>query len=497
MRKLFFISGNNYIRNYVETGVLHAIRNGSSLPVAIESDVAISEKLASELQICGRFKYEANAVFAHDLLFKVLMLTYRRRSTAFAFRYRREWDYLATLWRTAVKVGQSTSQVPFGNLLPRFVRELILVRKSNPDYFLRVVKQSSLLVFARLMSLPGLSALFRLLFDQCVRPNADVEKIIAATRPDLIIIPTNAYEPLLNDVHRLRRKHGYRTFLLVDNWDNLSSKTVFAHPVDYIGVWGQQSVDQSISIHGIAPSAIFKLGTPRFDGYERLIREMAAGKPQPSPVPFEYVLFTGCSIAFDETTALEHLDRACARWNEQTGEQLKIIYRHHPWRLTRKQEVPFDPRNFKHVVPDQQLRNYKRKKREARSVVQPDLNYYPPLLANARFVVGPLTTMLLEAALFRKAILALAYDDGIHLTSPHNAYRFYPHFQGIERIPGLSLIHQLNDLESSFIRTCEMKHYVPDPKLHEQAIAQFLHRDEKSYVDRLTASLAEIEAREP
>ena len=35
-------------------------------------------------------------------------------------------------------------------------------------------------------------------------------------------------------------------------------------------------------------------------------------------------------------------------------------------------------------------------------------------------------------------VLALTYDDGIHYTSPHNAYRYYLHFEGIERIKGLN-----------------------------------------------------------
>ncbi|MEJ7786038.1 MAG: hypothetical protein WKF96_14630 [Solirubrobacteraceae bacterium] len=43
---------------------------------------------------------------------------------------------------------------------------------------------------------------------------------------------------------------------------------------------------------------------------------------------------------------------------------------------------------------------------------------YPALLEHAEHVVCPLSTMMVEAAIFGKRVLVIAYHDGLHETSP-------------------------------------------------------------------------------
>ena len=43
------------------------------------------------------------------------------------------------------------------------------------------------------------------------------------------------------DLVRICENSKTKTYFIIDNWDNLSSKTVFIKKPDFIGVWGKQN----------------------------------------------------------------------------------------------------------------------------------------------------------------------------------------------------------------------------------------------------------------
>ena len=61
-----------------------------------------------------------------------------------------------------------------------------------------------------------------------------------------------------------------KILFLVDNWDNISSKTIFIEKPDAISVWGDQTVKHANLIQKINKKKIFKLGSPKFDNYIQL-----------------------------------------------------------------------------------------------------------------------------------------------------------------------------------------------------------------------------------
>jgi hypothetical protein len=82
--------------------------------------------------------------------------------------------------------------------------------------------------------------------------------------------------------------------------------------------------------------------------------------------------------------------------------------------------------------------------------MQPSLDYCPSLIKNAEFVMGGLTSMLIESLVFRKYYLALAHDDKKNLTSQHNVLKYYVHFRGLEKVEAVNIIHNLDDLADKF-----------------------------------------------
>jgi hypothetical protein len=80
---------------------------------------------------------------------------------------------------------------------------------------------------------------------------------------------------------------------------------------------------------------------------------------------------------------------------------IKIIYRPHPWRQTRKCFDYFIPEDFTNVIMDKQLINYYLANKLLGNInaFQPELEYYPKLLKNCLFVISPLTTMIIDQLL--------------------------------------------------------------------------------------------------
>ena len=71
--------------------------------------------------------------------------------------------------------------------------------------------------------------------------NSEISGIVDRLKPDLIIYTTHCFEPEAFMIPKIAKNVGAKTFFLVDNWDNISCKTVFFNKPDFLGVWGQQS----------------------------------------------------------------------------------------------------------------------------------------------------------------------------------------------------------------------------------------------------------------
>ena len=68
--------------------------------------------------------------------------------------------------------------------------------------------------------------------------NKNISKYVKKLKPDLVVYPTNAFEPLFQK-YQLFVKNKYKSYFLIDNWDNLSSKSILINQPDYISVWGK------------------------------------------------------------------------------------------------------------------------------------------------------------------------------------------------------------------------------------------------------------------
>lgn len=441
MKTLIVISSDLFVRNYLQTDALSGINRADCWYIA-QDTVTHRDALERRENFAGYYHLDNNLQARHNFLLDVLMWRYRDRCRTFRFRFfRMHWPHKGTSWYS----------------LRRIYRILKAVK-----YFLWGSKIASLFV------IPFLKRRIPI----C----RELEELVNKIRPRLVVFPSAAYDPAGPDLVRLSRKLGFKTLFLIDNWDNLSSKSVLWEKPDHLAVWGQQSKEHAITIHGVDGEAVTKIGTPRFEQYfDMNLAEYAR------PYDFEYYLFCGCAVPFDEISALQLLDKEISEQPEIYA-NARIIYRPHPWRQKRSCFDSFKREDFRNVEMDRQLQAGYTSSGD--TTFQPDLRYYPALLGHAKLVIAPLTTMIIESLVCGTRVLALTYDDGVHFTSPHNVFAHYLHFEGIDKIHGLTFCRNKHDLGKTLRDAASSSTLVSTMDIRA-SLKYFLYHDAEPYSERL------------
>jgi hypothetical protein len=461
---LLVISDDGYVRNYLRTDALAELRKTADLHIAAESQLALVDEIRQVDGFAGLFTLEPAMVKRHQLFFEMLMWRYRGRSKTFLYRWMRiaNWDIIRS------------SEGPW-----KFITSTLRWAVSSATNLraLRSPLLGNALVFP--IVAPAIH--------RSLTPNPGLTRLIKDGNYDLVMFPSSAHEASGSDVIRLGKTFAIPTLALIDNWDNLSSKTVLWDKPSHLAVWGEQTRRQAIDIHGCNEASVHLLGTPRFDSYLRPQPKLA--KKDTLALPANYILFVGSAMPFDEIAALRALEDAVAGANISPTE-LRVLYRPHPWQQRRRIPQEFVPETFTYTELDPQLAGAVTagsRSSAQNTGFQPDLGYYPRLLSSARMVVGPLTTMLFEAALCHRPVLALAYPDGHHFNTSR---RYFSHFDGLERVPGFVFCSSVGELPGLVSRI--LVEAAPDPKASDEVTQYFLYRDKRTYPQRLSDLVADI-----
>ena len=117
-----------------------------------------------------------------------------------------------------------------------------------------------------------------------------------------------------------------------------------------------------------------------------------------------------------------------------------IIYRPHPYGISIKKKISVDHLEFVIIDPDV----------SGTAGEFTSIKYFPLILKNAKAVIGGLTSMLIEASIFGRNIVALAHIEKYNIASPHKMYKYYEHFKGIDKLPNLALCESLEKLPELF-----------------------------------------------
>jgi hypothetical protein len=253
---------------------------------------------------------------------------------------------------------------------------------------------------------------------------------------DLIILPSAAFEPIIPQLVDLKFETKTRLLMIIDNWDNLSSKTILWKKPDFLATWGPQSTLHAIEIQNFPESRIFEIGAARFSNhiYAREINKLT----QPLA---RYALFVGTFLKFDELKCLEILNEEI-NINRDVYGDFKIVYRPHPF----KEEFKFDIKNLNNIELDDKLISFT----QQGSTRNLDYAESMKLQLGAKFIVGGLTSMLVESSILGKKYLALVHREKGNVTSPDEVYRSYEHFSEISILPNIAFVDSIEDLSMKF-----------------------------------------------
>ena len=445
----FLILSQIHVRNYIDTGALAVISTNYDCQFLVSQGVSLPAQFHDSYfvervpNMMGR---------NHRRLFELLMFAKRSISSTFRFRIRRLY---------------------FANQDPSIYHPLGFIRHS-----LRRAKMFIVWSCFLLSSLPGICLITLVFFRARLEQSQELEIKTTHHNPDLIIMPSSAYEPMAMEMIRIGKKLNSKSLMIIDNWDNLSSKSVMYEIPDFLAVWGQQSVEHGVLIHNVPSKRIFTLGTPRFEGYF-----LSRNQNLASQFEFKYLLFVGTALQFDERYALETLDKCISGNPKMQG--LKIIYRPHPWRQS---NLVVEVNDLPNVLVDPQVAVAFQKGDKSQ---QPDLAYYPSLLQNAEAVVGGMTTMLIEALIMRTPYLALIWDDPKYITNMREVYNNYMHFRGTGSLSALLLSKSAKDLPASLVELCGLKAKIDNNEL-DCELNYFYDLRNKNFSDRLNTIITTL-----
>ena len=455
-KKLIFIIDNDlYIRNYITTGVIKYLSKNYKLFIIANNNLINKHAINSLPHFIGFYKYSEKKIKIIKCILRQKLWEKRGKSKTIRFKIK---YYLRFF-----KFFEEDININIFFKLPM----LILLYCRN--YLLYFYDTSFLFAY------------FRKYKENKLEINRDIVNFFSKINPDIVLYPNSGENIPQLCLQKLTKKFNTKFFLLVDNWDNLSSKSALTQDNNFYGVWGQQSKEHAIRIQGIKKNKVFNIGTPRFEKYFKMRNSKIKNL-----FNYKYILFLESSFRYKVETDLIPFINNILEKNKKF-QNIKLIYRPHPWRPITKL---LDLKELSNVVIDPQLLPFYKEKLRSLGL-QPDLSYYPGLISNAEFVISGPTTMVIESLILNKSVLLLNFDDKCNFFNPKNIIKNSEHFNAIDKVNLIKMNNNKNQLEQDMI-SCMYSNKNFKKRDTDLQLNYYLFRSKKNYNERLKAIINKI-----
>lgn len=271
-----------------------------------------------------------------------------------------------------------------------------------------------------------------------------IEAIIPEKFGEYVLLPSLGLDPKHDTLLSLAKANGATTVLITENWDNLTSKSSFAEKPDYLTSMGTNNLELISRLHDIPLQNIWPIGLAKYEHLPNVRQSRA-----------DAIWYLGYSQPHDELNSLGIIFDA-SRESKIYGTNLRLCYRPHPHRVKpayTKFDRIMDFTEFVHDTSEVSLNGG-----------LPSLNFtYRQSLQDAFLVIGPPTTMLLEAAAAGFPVIADCIDDQIHRSSAGVVYKDYSHMQDLEKVRNIKIARseeQLGDFVRQAVNDMDVK--IPD-----------------------------------
>lgn len=248
----------------------------------------------------------------------------------------------------------------------------------------------------------------RILFDPCV----EITKLLKDEKPDLIIHPSVLAGLFINDLVDILPKHKIPLLVIMNSWDNPSTKrAMFGNP-DWLLVWGPQTRHHAIKYMGMAANRVINFGAAQFDVYrsQPTITRKEFMERHNISEGYKVLLYAGSSKDTDEYYHLSLIDNAI-----ELGllKQVVVIYRPHPWGSCGKGGHRIHCAKWKHVRVESSMKDYVKNVSDGVSMKITTPSYLDThnILSHVDALVSPLSTIVIEGALHGKPSLCFLPDE--------------------------------------------------------------------------------------
>lgn len=337
----------------------------------------------------------------------------------------------------------------------------------------------------RALALPGVRQLFsKWSYRQLARNRAeDLETLLAHEAPDLIIHPCVLEGLFINDLVEQTSRLNVPLLVIMNSWDNPSTKQAMVGEPDLLLVWGEQTRRHAIEYARMSPSRVLSFGSAQFDLFRNPARLDRATFLRQNKLPDDrpVVMYAGSSKGTREIEHLRVLDDAIER-----GELPKstILYRPHPWGGGGEGGENLLQEHWNNVAIESSMVSYLRD--VAAGNTRKYLSDYRDThdtLTHIDALISPLSTIIIEAAMHGKPTLAfMPIDDSAeHL----EADAAHVHFHEIFEMPEFLKAYNMSELTD---RTASLIELINDPDWACRCIKQskfFVESHDEPYGYRL------------
>jgi hypothetical protein len=307
------ISKNEYVRNYLDSGAFKELFGNHHLTLFTSSEIEINSA-----QMLGFNEVEHLPTLRNlevgQLIFDLHMLRYKSRSSSFKERIKRKfpntvWQirYLRTnqYWKNVLEYSSQSKQQQLTHVVRNAKSNFMQHRINQVEALLKLGK---LFLKGKVKKFTYFMLASRLFFKVSVKvlkfkTKSDSHALNIFQNFNLVVIPSSAYEYQTSLILANAKKSNTKSLLLVDNWDNLSSKSILWEKPDLLACWGDQSKKHAIEIQGMPENAVVTIGTPRIDQYFFCRMNKFVNR-----YGISYILFLGSSLPYDEVGFLKKID---------------------------------------------------------------------------------------------------------------------------------------------------------------------------------------------
>lgn len=264
-----------------------------------------------------------------------------------------------------------------------------------------------------ILALPGVFQFFRAWSHHRIKawPYRDLDALLDREHPDVLIHPSVLAGVFINDLIDASRSHKIPLVVIMNSWDNPSTKRAMSGQPDWLLVWGPQTRAHAVRYLGMPEARVVCFGAAQFDLYRnppRVDRHEFCRCHDIDPAA-RVLLYAGSSKGTDEFSHLCMLDDAIDRG--ELGHTI-VVYRPHPWGDGGKGGNRILDHNWRNVRIEQTMRGYLERIKTGRpGITTPDYRDTHDILSSVDALVSPLSTIIIEGALHGKPVLCFLPEE--------------------------------------------------------------------------------------